>query len=722
MDGSDTRPPRYRAFITYCHRDEILARWLHRALESYRVPRHLIGRATSQGPVPARLGPIFRDREELSSAPDLGATINRALEQSANLIVVCSPSAAASRWVDLEISEFKRLGRTARIFCVIVAGEPFASAVAGIEASECFPPALRLAGEEPIAADLRAGKDRKIDAKLKLIAGLLNLEFDDLKQREQQRHIRRLTAGVIASGVIATTTIALAAGAYIERNAAQRRQKQAENLVDFMLGDLYEKLYKVQRLDLLATVNDRSMAYFESLPTADQSSAALSLRVRAMTNIGNTRLDQGNSAEALLSYQRALDLASPQAAAAPKDAALQLRQAELMSYVGMAYWRQGELDKAEVAFDSAQGILEKQRADPARDNDAQLLVQLASVYNNVGHIQEARGRLDDAVEQYRRMESIWRTLVAVDPDNAEWEENYGLAHNNLGKMSLLRGDLIGAIAEYQTDDAIEAKLYEKDPGNASQHEQMSVARAIYGRTVALAGYLDLGIRNLSEASDIAQQLLAQDSSATYAQDDVAWYGVQLSRLLREGGDFARAEAVIKRSIEILNALTETDRANAGWQLELGQALVERAQLARDRSDDAAVREASRAALRILEPLFAKQPGDRSTLIAEVAAQLLSASALLTDSNSQRIARDHAVQLIHAANSGGEDPRLLALTTEALLASGKRDEAMPLIQKLQQSGFREPDFISLLSRSRIVYPVNPITGERMASLLRQETLK
>ena len=61
MSGS-----RYRAFISYSHKDRAWADWLHRALESYTVPKHLVGRHTSAGEVPARIAPVFRDREELA--------------------------------------------------------------------------------------------------------------------------------------------------------------------------------------------------------------------------------------------------------------------------------------------------------------------------------------------------------------------------------------------------------------------------------------------------------------------------------------------------------------------------------------------------------------------------------------------------------------------------------------------------------------------------------
>ena len=94
---------RYKAFISYSHADEAWARWLHRSIEAYRVPRKLVGSKTAVGEVPARIKPIFRDRDELSSAVDLGSTVKQALSDSENLIVVCSPAGAASLWVREEI-------------------------------------------------------------------------------------------------------------------------------------------------------------------------------------------------------------------------------------------------------------------------------------------------------------------------------------------------------------------------------------------------------------------------------------------------------------------------------------------------------------------------------------------------------------------------------------------------------------------------------------------
>ena len=228
---------KYKAFISYSHSDEKWAAWLHKSLEKYRPPKGLVGRETPFGPVPERFAPVFRDREELATATSLGDTLTKALEDSACQIVICSPRAAKSHWTNEEILTYKRLGRSHRIFALIVDGEPGASQNPDTAAEECFPPALIYEmgedGEltdvrsEPIAADARPGKDPKQAAKLKLLAGMIGVGFDDLRQREVQRRHRRMMVLTTAAFIGMAITSGLAVTAYLARLEAEEQRRIA---------------------------------------------------------------------------------------------------------------------------------------------------------------------------------------------------------------------------------------------------------------------------------------------------------------------------------------------------------------------------------------------------------------------------------------------------------------------------------------------------------------
>lgn len=204
-------PASYIAFISYSHRDEAFARWLHRRLEGWRISRDLAGRDAAFGPVPQKLRPIFRDRDDFSGAPSLQDATLAALRGSQAMIVICSAAAAASTHVDAEIREFRRLGRGGRIVPVIVPDAP-PGPVDGL-----FPhwlsheagPDGEATGErlEPIAADARDGADGRQRAAAKVVAGLLGLPLDEILKREAQaRRARNAWLAGLGTGAFVFAT------------------------------------------------------------------------------------------------------------------------------------------------------------------------------------------------------------------------------------------------------------------------------------------------------------------------------------------------------------------------------------------------------------------------------------------------------------------------------------------------------------------------------------
>ena len=98
---------KYHAFISYSHADKAWAEWLHRGVETYRLPK---GLRDERKQLQERIFFVFRDRDELAGASVLGERLRVALRQSRYLIVVCSPRSAKSEWVEKEVGYFKQPG------------------------------------------------------------------------------------------------------------------------------------------------------------------------------------------------------------------------------------------------------------------------------------------------------------------------------------------------------------------------------------------------------------------------------------------------------------------------------------------------------------------------------------------------------------------------------------------------------------------------------------
>lgn len=125
---------KYFAFISYKREDEEWAKWLQHKLEHYKLPSNLNGRTD----LPKEIRPIFRDQSDLAGGV-LADEINKALESSKYLIVICSPRAAQSEWVGKEVRTFLDLGRVDKIIPFIIGGTAYAQE----SKDECFPLALR---------------------------------------------------------------------------------------------------------------------------------------------------------------------------------------------------------------------------------------------------------------------------------------------------------------------------------------------------------------------------------------------------------------------------------------------------------------------------------------------------------------------------------------------------------------------------------------------------
>ncbi|MEM7393091.1 MAG: toll/interleukin-1 receptor domain-containing protein, partial [Verrucomicrobiota bacterium] len=209
----DLESRKFWAFISYSGNDQELANRFHHQLETYSVPSKLVGDDSVLGPIPERLNPVCVDRGNFPASSDIHRTIEAALNNSKSLIVLVSPDSVQSDWVNREIRHFQEQGLGDRIYCVLTGPST--------EGKLEFPPSLTSGPSvrEPLAADLRTRGARK-QAVLKTIAGVLGIDFDDLKERDAERKIRRLTITISVLSIVLSFMVALIVYAEVKRREA----------------------------------------------------------------------------------------------------------------------------------------------------------------------------------------------------------------------------------------------------------------------------------------------------------------------------------------------------------------------------------------------------------------------------------------------------------------------------------------------------------------------
>lgn len=530
---------KYRAFISYSHQDSRWANWLHRCLESYRPPKALVGTHTACGVVPNRLAPIFRDREELASATDLGSVLNEALAQSACQIVICSPQAAKSRWVNEEIVAFKRLGREDRIFCLVVDGEPNATDLPGRADEECFPPALRFrlgadgnlgdARSEPIAADAREGKDGKRRSKLKLIAGILGVGYDALRRREQQRRNRRLFALTCAAVAGMMVTSGLAGYALIQRAAAQRQTVRAE-------AETETARQTTRFIVDLFKISDPSEARGNSVTARemlDKGAARVYSELSQQPAIQATLMDTlGTVYMGLGLYDQARPLLD-RAVANRRERSLedQLSLSDSLSHLGDLLTRQAQLDDAEKVYREALQL------DASRPRDRASQVQLANAMYGFGILLARQGRYAEAQQRLRDALTRQQALYgAVHPDVARTLKDLAQAVED-------GGDANAALPLMQRAVAMQRQLRANAP-----HPDLAEALNDLALLYEVRGDYDAAEKFYLESLSMKRRLYGDK------HPEIASTMGNLASTLQDKGDLERAEPLYRQTLTMWRAL------------------------------------------------------------------------------------------------------------------------------------------------------------------------
>ncbi len=579
---------KYRAFISYSHADEkAVQRLLHR-LETYVLPTKL-RRGDAGSMNDGRLGSFFRDKEELS-AGDLPSQITEALAGSDYLIVVCSPNAVQSHWVNKEIVAFKRLYGEGRVLAVIVAGPTDGPS----QIDALFPKALRYQlgpdGDlsdtpiEPLAADFRAEKDGPRLGFLKLVAALTKTDLSRLLDRDHQRRQRRVmwVTGVAVSSMLimgGLTKMALDARQY-----AEQQQGEAEGMMQFMLTDLRNVLEAVGRLDALSAVGEKIEDYYSRQPLARMDEDNIVQRAETFHLLGDVDQRRGDLASAQKRFDAALAATKALYDKSPDDPSVIFQYSQNAYYQGSNALKAGNFSKAQEAWQLYKDLSYQLLAiDPA---SKQYKMEVAWASMNVGVVNFSGDVLDiDLVRnEFSVADKIWRELLTDEPENITYLLEYANLREWSADAELYLPSLTGAIKAREQQIKIYEKIHQLKPHHYqasldSLENKVALAR-LYDQTGQIArasAMMDVAIIGINlllkkEPGRADAQLLATNAHARKAallfnSNDAKWRDAEQHLKLAETHIDATRQTA---------SVTEDDQTAANFRLQQFYVLTARA--------------------------------------------------------------------------------------------------------------------------------------------------
>jgi eukaryotic-like serine/threonine-protein kinase len=508
------------------------------------------------------------------------------------------------------------------------------------------------------------------------------------------KFVRRHRAGAAFSAALLVLLVGFAAAMTVqagviarERDRAELRRGQAEDLIGFMLGDLRKKLAPVGRLDVLDDVGQQAMSYFAAVPPAELSDEELFRRFEAIRQLGEVRLEQGRREEAvrafresvrlgtalverdpdraawqtglgashfavgntllgqgelrgaLASFTAYLSIAGRLAAAEPTNAETRLELAYAHSNIGSVRERQGDLAGARQAFLSTLSVMQELAAKGGGGPDLQL--DIAQTYNTLAVIERKLGRLDEALRHHRQELAIEEALVAREPRHAQRVRFLGITHHYLALLHAQRGEEADRLRHARAALAVSARLAAQDPQNAAWQRAWATDRRLLGSALLAAGEGEPALAELRASRESLAGLLAGDPT---------------------NGELRRALA--RTEVELSQALAQAGLARPALQAA-GRAL------------DALSPPAGQAADPVAAPLRAE-----AYLASGEAHARLGASGPAGADFAR--ARGAVEPMLHP--SGNTD--LLAIYAAALLHQGAAARARPVLAELERRGYRE----------------------------------
>jgi tetratricopeptide (TPR) repeat protein len=557
MSERDAGELRYTAFLSYSHKDAAAAGRLHRRLETYKLPKRLIGKETPRGPVPERLWPIFRDRDELPAATDLSETVKEALAQSGALIVLCSPHAAGSLWVAEEIQVFRALHPDRPILAAVLDADP----------PECFPAALRAFGEdgtwhEPLATDLRRHCDGPNLGLLKLVAGITGVGLDALVQRDATRRVRRVTA-VTAMALIAMLIMGgLALAAWDARREAERQGVEAEGQIEFMVTDLRARLKDFGSVEIRRAVNRHALGYYARQDLDSLSPDSLQRRARLLHLMGEDDAARGNLSAALAWFSQAHRTTGEQLARDPDNPERIYAHSQSAYYIGSIAQQRADYAAALTAY---RGYLEQaQRMNLLAPGNPRYVGELAYAHNNIGSVLlNGLTRPAAARAQFRQALHWFERAAQLEPGNRDWIEEAADAHSWIATSFFTENRFAEARREHLIEQRMKLRLLRMDPANRAYLYAAVIPTRSLARVDIETRDFGRAQRLLGEARSTMAGLLAFDAENVAWRDQATMIELDVAKIFIATGRPGEARAALANARGLLERSAATSGRPSG---------------------------------------------------------------------------------------------------------------------------------------------------------------
>jgi serine/threonine protein kinase/tetratricopeptide (TPR) repeat protein len=393
-----------------------------------------------------------------------------------------------------------------------------------------------------------------------------------------KKHRAAVTIGAIAittiaiGGTIAVRNIVAARDqAQREREIAITRKEAAENLIDYMFSDMKERLDAAGRLDMLAGLGTEVKRYYTFLskmpggmPREDEVRMAEAIQL-----IGQAEHKSGKPDQALATWKEARARLVGVIGTAEGTRKLRRLIARLDYEAGVIYQERGKLDEALKNFKAAQETCKQLHAEEPRNK--QVMLELADIHDRLGDLLRLEGRIDEAFDEYT--EGMKQRQTAASQGNGRVSDEVlalSTSHFKLGSVFQNRGESGAAVDEYQNALRLRETLLESQPDHVRYQQAVLEVLRELAEVLRQVGDEKSAIDAYRRAVTIVHALVRRDTTNTEWQYQKGNLLSDLGFTLIETGAFKDGLTEIEAAIEVHKELVARDAKSARYKIALSR--------------------------------------------------------------------------------------------------------------------------------------------------------
>lgn len=510
---------------------------------------------------------------------------------------------------------------------------------------------------------------------------------------------------------------------------AKADRERAEGLVRFLLDDLHAALKSIGRLDIVRTVTQQTLGYFDSLEDTEVTEATLYNRSIAYLNIGDLLSSEGKKPEAQEAYRKARDLARQLVEIDGSNVDYLLGLADTHERHGRILYYQGRADDAEQdqlsALDVRRGLADSwpfpcgHEMYNGRPDRLQLALRvqtaLASSHHELGIIAWRQQQLDQAhVLQSASLELYTQLLECAQEAGAEpmkgpagaladdLRSRIGWNLSTLANVYRDQGNLEEALRLTRQGLEIRSALAAEQPSNASRAEDMMWTRSNLGLLLLLRGELEESLAVFTEDMETRRRLSREDpgnvvrlGALVFPLSMVGEIQLMLNRL-------EEAEATLRDCLDVSRQLIARDSTST-WAL--GGYAIQASQLSDILIATGRWAEASplvKLGLSRARQVATVAPRNATFQLALARCLVLHGRLVEHESRSSPGGEEgkqgpvqalefwnEALQLVQSVEAAGEELALMDLKAQLFHLLGRSDEAAPLMEELRRRRWISP---------------------------------